>query len=150
MFQQLTGVNFIFCGLLSPRSSPLTDALSRADYGTSFFIQSGIDRPFLITVATGVVNVGMSACRPRSLPDCVLMHSFFSAIPGIYLVERLGRRNFLIGGKLLSISSSAALAHNVFVPGALWMSACNIIIGATAVAGNDSQTSKNVLVAFTL
>jgi SP family sugar:H+ symporter-like MFS transporter len=42
MFQQLTGVNFIFY------------------YGTSFFIQSGISQPYLITVATGVVNVGMT------------------------------------------------------------------------------------------
>jgi sugar porter (SP) family MFS transporter len=40
MFQQLTGVNFIFY------------------YGTTFFQQSGIKNSFLINVATSVVNVG--------------------------------------------------------------------------------------------
>jgi sugar porter (SP) family MFS transporter len=40
MFQQLTGVNFVFY------------------YGTQFFEQSGIKNPFTITIATSVVNVG--------------------------------------------------------------------------------------------
>lgn len=41
MFQQLTGVNFIFY------------------YGTSFFIQAGVQNAFLITVATGIMNTGL-------------------------------------------------------------------------------------------
>ncbi|KAK7455887.1 hypothetical protein VKT23_010925 [Stygiomarasmius scandens] len=61
MFQQLTGVNFIFY------------------YGTAFFQSAGITQPFLITVATGVVNVAMT-------------------IPGIIAVEKLGRRKFLLIG----------------------------------------------------
>ena len=49
-FQQLTGINFIFY------------------YGTTFFKNSGIADPFLITVVTNTVNVGMLAisfpCAP--------------------------------------------------------------------------------------
>lgn len=60
-WQQLTGINFIFY------------------YGTSFFHSSGIEQPFLITIATNVVNVGMT-------------------IPGILLMDKLGRRNILIIG----------------------------------------------------
>jgi SP family sugar:H+ symporter-like MFS transporter len=41
-WQQLTGINFIFY------------------YGTTFFKSSGISQPFLITIATNVVNVGMT------------------------------------------------------------------------------------------
>lgn len=67
MFQQLTGVNFIFY------------------YGTSFFVQTGVSSPYLITVATGVMNTGMT-------------------IPGIYMVERLGRRKFLLYGAAWSKS----------------------------------------------
>lgn len=52
-------------------------------------------------------------------------------LPGIYLVEAIGRRKLLIGG-------------------ALWMSLCNLIIGVTAVASPEAASSKNVLVAFTL
>lgn len=61
MFQQLTGVNFIFY------------------YGTAFFQTTGITKPYLITVATGVVNVAMT-------------------LPGILLVERAGRRKVLLFG----------------------------------------------------
>ncbi|GAA5936358.1 sugar porter family MFS transporter [Sporobolomyces koalae] len=59
--QQLTGINFIFY------------------YGTSFFQNSGIDNPFIITIATNVVNVG-------------------ATIPGILAVDRLGRRALLLYG----------------------------------------------------
>ncbi|KAF8316829.1 general substrate transporter [Clavulina sp. PMI_390] len=60
-WQQLTGINFIFY------------------YGTTFFKNSGISDPFLISVATNVVNVG-------------------STIPGILAVDRVGRRNLLLWG----------------------------------------------------
>lgn len=60
-WQQLTGINFIFY------------------YGTTFFQRSGIKNPFLISIATNVVNVGMT-------------------IPGMYLVDRAGRRSLLLIG----------------------------------------------------
>jgi SP family sugar:H+ symporter-like MFS transporter len=60
-WQQLTGINFIFY------------------YGTTFFLNSGIKNPFLITIATNVVNVGMT-------------------VPGIYAVDRVGRRRLLLIG----------------------------------------------------
>lgn len=60
-WQQLTGVNFIFY------------------YGTTFFTASGIKNPFLTTIATNVVNVGMT-------------------VPGILAVDRIGRRKLLLWG----------------------------------------------------
>ena len=60
-WQQLTGINFIFY------------------YGTNYFSSSGLPNPFLLTIATNVVNVGMT-------------------IPGMLLIDKLGRRNILIIG----------------------------------------------------
>ncbi|KAG6809742.1 hypothetical protein H0H92_014909 [Tricholoma furcatifolium] len=60
-WQQLTGINFIFY------------------YGTTFFQNSGIKNPFLISVATNIVNV-------------------FMTLPGIWGVERFGRRRLLLIG----------------------------------------------------
>ncbi|KAG6850557.1 hypothetical protein H0H93_011756 [Arthromyces matolae] len=60
-WQQLTGINFIFY------------------YGTTFFQNSGIRDPFLISVATNIVNV-------------------FMTLPGIWGVERFGRRRLLLIG----------------------------------------------------
>ncbi|KAF2465050.1 general substrate transporter [Lindgomyces ingoldianus] len=59
--QQLTGVNFIFY------------------YGTSFFQNSGIKNPFIVTMITSAINVA-------------------STFPGLYLVETWGRRNLLLFG----------------------------------------------------
>ncbi|KAK5072994.1 Plasma membrane low glucose sensor [Lithohypha guttulata] len=59
--QQLTGVNFIFY------------------YGTSYFSNSGISNPFIVTMITSVVNV-------------------LSTIPGLWLVEVWGRRSLLMFG----------------------------------------------------
>ncbi|EIN05606.1 MFS monosaccharide transporter [Punctularia strigosozonata HHB-11173 SS5] len=61
--QQLTGINFIFY------------------YGTTFFQNSGIKDPFLISIATNVVNVGMT-------------------VPGMWGVERFGRRRLLLIGAI--------------------------------------------------
>ncbi|BGP19543.1 hypothetical protein JCM10213_000143 [Rhodosporidiobolus nylandii] len=61
--QQLTGINFIFY------------------YGTAFFKNSGINNPFLITVATNVVNVG-------------------ATIPGLYAIDKVGRRSMLLFGAI--------------------------------------------------
>ncbi|KAF8328345.1 MFS monosaccharide transporter [Cantharellus anzutake] len=60
-WQQLTGINFIFY------------------YGTTFFKNSGISNPFLISVATNVVNVGMT-------------------VPGMWAVDKVGRRSLLLIG----------------------------------------------------
>jgi SP family sugar:H+ symporter-like MFS transporter len=60
-FQQLTGINFIFY------------------YGTTFFQSAGIQNPFLISVATGIVNV-------------------FMTLPGMWGIERFGRRSLLLFG----------------------------------------------------
>ncbi|KAJ9121995.1 hypothetical protein QFC24_004578 [Naganishia onofrii] len=63
-FQQLTGINFIFY------------------FGTTFFKQSGIDDPFVISIVTNVVNV-------------------VSTIPGILVIDRLGRRKMLLAGAVV-------------------------------------------------
>ncbi|GAA5936407.1 sugar porter family MFS transporter [Sporobolomyces koalae] len=91
--QQLTGINFIFY------------------YGTQFFENAGINRPFLITIATNVVNVG-------------------ATIPGIWAVDKLGRRGLLLYG-------------------AAGMAVSQLIVAAVGVAtpAND-QTSQKVLIAF--
>ncbi|KAG8809331.1 hypothetical protein FRC17_003495, partial [Serendipita sp. 399] len=60
-WQQLTGVNFIFY------------------YGTTFFKRSGVSDPFLITIATNIVNVGMT-------------------VPAFWAVDHLGRRKLLLIG----------------------------------------------------
>lgn len=62
-WQQLTGINFIFY------------------FGTSIFQNAGISRPFLITVATNIVNV-------------------FMTLPGMWGVERFGRRRLLLVGAI--------------------------------------------------
>ncbi|KAF8586328.1 MFS monosaccharide transporter [Ramaria rubella] len=62
-WQQLTGINFIFY------------------YGTFFFQNSGIKNPFLISVATNIVNV-------------------FMTLPGMWGVERFGRRRLLLIGAI--------------------------------------------------
>ncbi|THH19244.1 hypothetical protein EW146_g1899, partial [Bondarzewia mesenterica] len=62
-WQQLTGINFIFY------------------YGTTFFTNSGIKKPFLTSVATNIVNV-------------------FMTLPGIWGVERFGRRRLLLIGAI--------------------------------------------------
>jgi SP family sugar:H+ symporter-like MFS transporter len=82
-WQQLTGINFIFY------------------FGTTFFTNAGIHNPFLITIATSVVNVGMT-------------------LPGIWGVERFGRRSLLIFG-------------------ATGMTICEFII---AIVGSTTSTSS--------
>ena len=92
-WQQLTGVNFIFY------------------FGTTFFTNAGIHNPFLISIATSTVNVGMT-------------------LPGIWGVERFGRRRLLLVG-------------------AVGMTVCEFIvaiIGSTTKASN--QSAQSTLVAF--
>lgn len=91
--QQLSGVNFIFY------------------YGTSFFQNSGIKNPFVVSLITSCVNVG-------------------STFPGLYLVEKWGRRNLLLFG-------------------AIGMAVCQFIVAITGtVAGIDNLAAQKALIAF--
>ncbi|KAF2662999.1 high affinity glucose transporter RGT2 [Lophiostoma macrostomum CBS 122681] len=91
--QQLTGVNFIFY------------------FGTSFFQNSGIKNPFIVSMITSCVNVA-------------------STFPGLYLVEKWGRRNLLLFG-------------------AIGMAVCQFIVAITGtVAGIDNLSAQKALIAF--
>ncbi|KAL9098688.1 MAG: hypothetical protein Q9187_009616, partial [Circinaria calcarea] len=79
-------------------------------YGTTFFKSSGIGNAFIITVATNVVNVG-------------------STIPGLYLVEKWGRRPLLFWG-------------------AVGMFVCQFIVAITGTADPTGVAANKVLVAF--
>jgi hypothetical protein len=79
--------------------------------GTSFFQNSGINNPFAISRITPSVNVA-------------------STFPGLYLVEKEGRRNLLLFG-------------------AVGMAVCQFIVAITGtVAGIDNQSAQKVLIAF--
>ena len=80
-------------------------------YGTTFFKQSGISNAFLITVATSFVNV-------------------FMTLPGMYGVERFGRRRLLLVG-------------------AAGMSICEFIVAIIGVTISvDNLAGQRVLIAF--
>jgi len=80
-------------------------------YGTQFFMNSGIQNSFLIAIVTGVVNVVMT-------------------IPGIWGVERFGRRRLLLVG-------------------ATGMLICEFIIAIVGVATPKTNiASQKVLIAF--
>ncbi|KAK7056352.1 Plasma membrane low glucose sensor [Paramarasmius palmivorus] len=92
-WQQLTGINFIFY------------------YGTTFFKNSGISDPFLITIATNIVNV-------------------FMTLPGIWGVERFGRRTLLLIG-------------------AIGMCVCEYLVAIIGVTISvENQAGQKVLIAF--
>lgn len=92
-WQQLTGINFIFY------------------YGTTFFKNSGIRDPFLISIATNIVNV-------------------FMTLPGMWGVERFGRRRLLLVG-------------------AIGMCFCEYIVAIVGVTTPVSNlASQKVLIAF--
>ena len=78
-------------------------------YGTSFFKSSGITNSFTITLITSIINV-------------------VSTLPGLYLVEKWGRRPLLLFGAVGMFISQYIVA----------------IVGTTT----DSQVSNKVLIAF--
>lgn len=78
-------------------------------YGTTFFKQSGFSQPFLIQLITNLVNV-------------------VSTFPGLYLVEKWGRRPLLLFG-------------------AVGMCVCQFIISAVGVASHTEAASQ-ALIAF--
>jgi len=80
-------------------------------YGTTFFIRAGFTNAFVISMATSAVNVG-------------------STFPGLYLVEKWGRRNLLLFG-------------------AIGMAVCQFIVAITGtVIGTAPGAGQQVLVAF--
>ncbi|KAF2200404.1 high affinity glucose transporter RGT2 [Delitschia confertaspora ATCC 74209] len=91
--QQLAGVNFIFY------------------YGTSFFTNSGMKDPFVISMITSCVNVA-------------------STFPGLYLVEKWGRRNLLLFG-------------------AVGMAVCQLIVAITGtVCKVEDMPAQRAMIAF--
>lgn len=78
--QQLTGVNFSKYHKLL-RDWSFANPAVVFYYGTSYFQSSGIKNPFIISVITDVVNVS-------------------STVPGLYLVEKWGRRALLMFGAI--------------------------------------------------
>lgn len=82
-------------------------------YGTTFFLSTGIasGNAFIFTIISNVVNVA-------------------TTIPGMWMMERVGRRKLLIFG-------------------AAWMAVCELIVAITGTAISESNTSgQKVLVAF--
>ena len=79
-------------------------------YGTAFFKQYGIRNEFTIQIITNCVNV-------------------VSTFPGLYLVEKWGRRPLLLFG-------------------AVGMCACQIIVASVGTALPGSEVASKVLIAF--
>ncbi|PGH17061.1 hypothetical protein AJ80_04934, partial [Polytolypa hystricis UAMH7299] len=99
MMQQLTGVNFIFY------------------YGTTFFQQSGVKNPFMISVITNIVNV---ASTPLSF----------------WAVEKLGRRSLLIWGAVLMLVCEFIIAAvGTALPNSVTASYCLIVFVCLYIFG---------------
>lgn len=67
--------------LASQRNAHTSLTLLPVYYGTQYFTRAGFQNPFIIQVITNSVNVA-------------------STFPGLYLVEKLGRRNLLLMGAI--------------------------------------------------
>ena len=96
-------------------------------FGTSYFQNSGIKNPFIISVITDVVNVS-------------------STIPGLYLVEKWGRRPLLMFGAIGTqrhVGQETTQADLEF----LGMCVSQLIVAIVGTAVNNS-TSNKVLIAF--
>jgi len=80
-------------------------------YGTQYFVNAGFRNPFTTSVIINCVNVG-------------------STFPGLYMVERLGRRNLLLIG-------------------AAGMAVCQYIVAITGtVAGTTDRPAQQAAIAF--
>ncbi|CZR55222.1 probable RCO3 glucose transporter [Phialocephala subalpina] len=79
-------------------------------YGTTFFERINIPSPYIVAVVTNVVNV-------------------VSTIPGMFLVESLGRRRLLMFG-------------------AGGMAVCQLLVASVGTAIPDSYTANMVLIVF--
>jgi SP family sugar:H+ symporter-like MFS transporter len=95
--QQLTGINFIFY------------------YGTSFFKNSGIQNPFVVSMMTPAVNVA-------------------STFPGLYFVETWGgRRLFLFGANGMFVSQMIVASAGTAFPGASNLSAQKALVAFVCI-----------------
>jgi SP family sugar:H+ symporter-like MFS transporter len=80
-------------------------------YGTKFFQNAGFGNPFIISMITSAINVA-------------------STFPGLYMVEKLGRRNLLLFG-------------------AVGMAVCQFIVAITGtVVGTGNPSAQSAMVAF--
>jgi sugar porter (SP) family MFS transporter len=80
-------------------------------YGTQYFKNAGFQNPFIIQVITNTINVA-------------------STLPGLYAVEKLGRRNLLLIG-------------------AMGMCVCQFIVGITGTAsGTTELPAQRAAIAF--
>ncbi|EEH09472.1 MSTA protein [Histoplasma capsulatum G186AR] len=117
MFQQLTGVNFIFCKFYVPVM--LSMNLNRnADTSSQLqTTQSGLQNPFLISIITNVVNV---ASTPASF----------------YIIERFGRRSLLIYGAMAMLVCEFIIAAvGTALPGSNAASMCLIVFVCLYICG---------------
>ena len=106
---EITAILWIGCGLAAVQQ--LTGINFIFYYGTSFFKNTGISNAFVITLITSCINV-------------------VSTLPGLWLVEKWGRRNLLLFG-------------------AIGMAVCQFIVAITGtVAGVDNQSAQKALIAF--
>lgn len=99
----------LFTGCAIMAGSQLTGINFIFYYGTQFFKNSGIQDPFLIGLTTNLVNV-------------------VSTIPGLFLVEKWGRRPILLFG-------------------AIGMTCCEFIVAIVGVTAS-SEVANKVLIAF--
>lgn len=119
--QQMTGANFFFYVLLpflflpSPPLHPTT--LADIDqYGTTIFTSVGLSNPFVTQIILGAVNV-------------------VTTFPGLYMVEKYGRR------KCLAL-------------GAAWMFMCYMVFASLGhfalvdAQGNNNRTIGLVMIVF--
>jgi len=94
-------------------------------YGTSFFKNAGFENEFVITMITSAVNVG-------------------STFPGLYMVEKWGRRPLLLFGAI----GMAVCQFIVAAVGTACGSATNEEAAARVAAGTVNYPAQNALIAF--
>lgn len=100
----------LITGILLQALQQLTGVNFIFYYGTSYFKNSGISNPFTVSIITTVVNI------------C-------STVPGLYLVEKWGRRNLLMFG-------------------AVGMSVCQMIVASVGTALPDQVSANKALISF--
>jgi MFS family permease len=106
-------------------------------YGTTFFKNSGIRDPFLISIATNVVNV-------------------FMTLPGMWGVERFGRRRLLIVGAIgmcvceyiVAIVGVTVSVHNIAGQKVLIAFVCIYIVCGFFYCAPSLTTATNYRQAF--
>jgi SP family sugar:H+ symporter-like MFS transporter len=107
--QQLTGANCKSQNLHGNKGQILTEILDYFYYGTTIFNSVGIQNAYITSMILGAVN-------------------FVTTFPGLYIVEKFGRRPALITG-------------------ALWMFMCFLVfasLGHFALDNGDGTTSQGV------